>query len=243
MKKSYYLSQKADERKTWLNNFAAKIGGYATLFGLTTAEVTAITTMAAFYSYIIDLALQVKGFKENLTDFIKILSSSPEGTTLPAVPTFTPGTAPTASVAGIFPFITRIVKRIKAHENYKTNIGEDLRIIGDEQELDESTLKLDIAAEAQGNGVQISFKKNGADGAHIYSNPIGRFATDEWELIGVDFHSPYLDSRAVETAGKPENRRYMAKPVVDDKEVGLTSKIVSVTYGPELITGTRVVTN
>ena len=44
--KNPYLPRKEAKRVTWLNNFSSKVGGYATLFGITPLEVKLIVAMA-----------------------------------------------------------------------------------------------------------------------------------------------------------------------------------------------------
>ena len=131
MRKKHYLPFSAPERVIWLNNLAAKIGGYATKYGLTTAEVDAIVAMALFYSYWVNLAEQAKTFREDITKFIGTLSIAPAGTVLGTPPAFSPAAAPPSTDAGIFTFISGIVQRIKATVGYSENDGEDLGIIGD----------------------------------------------------------------------------------------------------------------
>jgi hypothetical protein len=241
--KIHYLPKPASERRTWLNTFASLISGYATKYNLTTAEVNAILAMAVFYSYWVDVADSAKDFKESITQFLATLSIAPAGTPLPTLPAFNPATPPTSTDAGIFTFIAGIVKRIKGHAAYSTTDGEALGIIGDEQEFDAATFKSELKAFPQLDGVKITFTKLGVDACNIYSNPIGKYDTDEWEKLGTDFHSPYLDTRPAEKIGVPENRRYMGRGVLDDKEIGIDSDVVRVVYGTTFVTGSRPVAN
>ena len=52
-----YIPNSDSDRSVWLNNFSTKINTYATLVGITAAEVTAIQKDAAMYVYIINMAL------------------------------------------------------------------------------------------------------------------------------------------------------------------------------------------
>jgi hypothetical protein len=241
--KTHYLPRTADQRRTWLNTFSSKISGYATKYGLTTAEVNSILAMALFYSYWVDVADQAKTFKEKITKFMGTLSFAPTGAPLGEVPAFAPATAPATTPAGIFTYIGGIVQRIKGHADYAENDGQDLGIIGDEQEFNEDTFKPELKAFVQLDGVKITFTKKAADAMNIYGNPIGSENPEEWELLGTDFHSPYLDSRPPAKTGTPENRRYMGRAVIDDKEIGVNSDEVKVVFGTTQITGGRPVVN
>lgn len=236
MKKKYYFPTTAPERVIWLNNFAAKISGYASAFGISAAEVSAIIAMAVFYSYLINFAKQAKKFKEDITKFIGLLSFASEGTPLGPMPAFTPAVAPPVTTSGIFTFIGGIVQRIKSNKaEYTEGIGEDLGIVGDEQVFPGDDFQSEITAKAVIDGVKITFTKNGVDGANVYGNPIGGTDPLAWEKLGFDMHSPYFDTRPLAKAGTPEDRRYMVRGVLDDMEVGKDSKVVQVTFSPATI--------
>ena len=230
MKKTYLPRREAD-RVIWLNGFAQKIGSYATLFGITPAEVTAIGKMAVIYAYIINLIAQVSDFGKNLTKFKNNLSIAPNGTTLPAIPTLTPAAAPALTQAGIFTFINGIVGRIKSNTaNYTDSIGEDLGIIGEDIAFKESDFKSVISAEAKKDFVVVNFTKKGVDGVNVYSHPIGSTDANVWEKLGLDNHPPYYDSRPLANVGQPEIRAYKVMGVINDEEVGDWSNIATATY-------------
>jgi hypothetical protein len=230
MKKNY-LPRAEAARVIWLNNFAGKIGTYATLFGITPAEVAAIGKMAVIYSYIINLIAQVNTFAKDLTGFKNILSIAPNGATLSALPTFTPAAAPALTQAGIFTYISGIVGRIKSNTaNYTENIGKELWIIGEDIEFKESDFKSVISAEAKKDYVVVNFTKKGVDGVNIYSHPIGSTDANAWEKLGMDNHPPYYDSRPLANAGQPEIRAYKVMGVINDEEVGDWSDVVTATY-------------
>jgi hypothetical protein len=230
MKKKPYLPGPEDQRVTWLNNFASKIGNYAAMFGITAAELTMIAGFAAMYAYIIGLMQTVETFKEDLTTYKNILSRAPSGTPLGAPPTVTIPVAPATTASGIFTVIGGIVQRIKGYKNvYTTAIGQDLGIIGDEISFDQNTYKMDIkGAQWTNQGVKVTFVKGEVEGANVYSriNGVGNFVK-----LGFDGSSPYVDTRPLSVPGNPENREYLVKPVLDDEEIGLPSDVVSVTVG------------
>jgi hypothetical protein len=60
----------------------------------------------------------------------------------------------------------------------------------------------------------------------VYSRLKGASA---WTFLGVDLHSPYLDSRPVAN-GTPETREYMVRGIIGDDEVGVPSDITSTVF-------------
>lgn len=230
MKKPYLPTREA-ERVTWLNNFNTKIGGYATTFGITAAEVLILKNMAVLYSYTINLIEQSKSFTQELTKFKNVLSIAPNGTTLGALPVLTPPVAPALSPAGAFTFVGGLVKRIKGTTaSYTEAIGEDLGIIGDETSFDENTFQTTLKGMSLPGNNEISFTKKGVDGINVYSHPVGGTDPNVWEKLAFDSSSPYNDTRPLAVAGVPENRKYKGRGVIHDVEIGQWSDILSLTF-------------
>ena len=230
MKKNY-LPRAEAARVLWLNNFANKIGKYATLFGFTPDEVALIMKIAVFYAYIIGFIEQVNTFASNLVSFKNTLSIAPNGTSLGPIPSLTPLVAPPASPAGIFTYISGIVGRIKSNTTaYTDAIGKDLGIVGEEIEFKMAEFKPDISAKTQKGSVVITFTKKDLDGVNVYSRPVGSTDVNAWEFLALDNHSPYHDTRPLAVVGQPEHRQYRVHGVYDGIETGLVSKIVEVVF-------------
>jgi hypothetical protein len=51
-------------------------------------------------------------------------------------------------------------------------------------------------------------------------------------FLARDTNSPYVDNRPLADASKPEMRRYMAKFVIGDQEVGYESDAITVAVTP-----------
>ncbi|HKR05265.1 MAG TPA: hypothetical protein VJY62_11590 [Bacteroidia bacterium] len=231
MKKKFYLPTRETERVTWLNNFAGKLGGYSATFGITAGEVTTVNDMAALYSYIINLIEQSKTFTQELTKFKNTLSVAPPGTSLGPLPVLTPAVAPALTQAGIFTFIGGLVMRIKGTKgSYTPAIGEDLGIIGDETTFDAANYKTTLKGKSLPGNNEISFSKEGVDGINVYSHPVGSTDPNAWEKLAFDSSSPYNDTRALANPGVPENRKYRARGVINDVEIGQWSDILSLTF-------------
>jgi len=231
MKKKFYLPTQEGERVTWLNNFAAKLPAYAAAFGITAAELSIVAAMALIYSFIINLIAQSRAYTQELTQFKNLLSIAPSGSTLGTLPVLTPAVAPPLTQAGIFTFIGGLVMRIKGTKDFYTPaIGEDLRIIGDEITFDEANFKTTLKGKSLPGNNEISFVKSETDGVNVYSHPVGSTDPNVWEKLAFDTSSPYNDTRALANAGVPENRKYRARGVINDVEIGQWSDILSLTF-------------
>jgi len=126
--------------------------------------------------------------------------------------------------------LRNLAQRIKPHPAYTPAKGQTLGIIGPEDTTDLTTAKPTLVIVSLGQGVtEISFNKSVSDGVAIYTQ---RGAETAWTFLSRDTSSPYVDNRALLVAGQPELRRYRAKYLLGDEEVGLWSDDASGTAQP-----------
>jgi hypothetical protein len=230
-KKKHYLPRRDPDRVIWLNNFAAKIGNYATMFGISPTEVTNVVNMAKYYEYIITLIADEKAFAKQLTSYKNALSVAPYGTVMGATPKFQPPAAPTVSIGGIFTYVGGLSQRIKATTaNYSENIGKDLGIIGTDALFKKDDYVPSVKAKAKVGMVEVRFSKKNVEGANIYSHPVGSTDMNVWVKLGFDGHPPFYDKRPLAVAGQPEKRQYQLRGVLNDEEIGQWSNMVEVVF-------------
>jgi hypothetical protein len=222
-----YFKMPQAELPAWFSNFAAKLSTHMTALGLAQADVDQATADSAIVQLSIDGVTGVKDHLKSWVDFKNLELYGPVGDPTPAVPyPTTPGGTPVAP--GIITRTRDLVTRIKAAANYTDVIGEDLRVIGSE-ETPPAEIKPQCSAEPQPNfQTQISFVKGNFDGVTIESQ---RGSETVWQQIGIDMHSPYLDTRAPEVAGQPEERRYRLRYIDNDVPVGVYSDTLTATVG------------
>src|SRR3990172_2877256 len=119
MGKQPYLPKEDVLKVTWLNNFAAKFGGYAPLFGFVAADITSVTNDKNMWAYIVNIIEQNKADMKEFTQYKTILRNGPFGTPTATFPVFTPGAAvPTIVEADIFGRIGKMVQIIKGKTAY-----------------------------------------------------------------------------------------------------------------------------
>ena len=122
-----------------------------------------------------------------------------------------------------------LANRVKLHKNYTATIGEQLGIEGAVDATDLSTANPQLKVKSQPNAVaELTFVKSKADGVNIYSQ---REGDTDWKFLARDTFSPYVDNRPLLVAGKPEVRRYKARLLVNDQEIGEPAEI-TVTVRP-----------
>lgn len=224
-----YLPRRDSDRVTWFNNFDSKFGGYASLLGFTSDEVTGISKDAAMFAYCVGQVVLFKTEKQERVKFKNLVSNGAIGIPIgdfPSVPTIP--APPEAVPAGIFKRLAKTVQRIKNHPKYNDIIGKDLGIIGAEDIFDEDTYKTKLTAEVFPGFVRISFTKGNVEAVNIYCRLDGE---TQWVFLATDHHSPYNDTRPLADPNTPETREYMGMGVIDDEEIGQPSDIVSVVFG------------
>lgn len=226
----FYVPDTEPKKVIWLNNLSQKLSEPGSTeptrgedLGLSAAEVTQTGKDAAMYAFCISNQENFKGEKQERTEYKNLAASGPEGVPMAAYPVSTPVSPPEAVPQGIFKRVTQLVGRIKKAANYSTTIGEDLRIIGDEDTFDPATFKPGLTVENTQQGRLLKFEKENTDGVNVYSREKGQTV---WTLLGRDNFSPYLDARIF---ARPTALEYKVTSVIQDEEIGVDSDIVEIT--------------
>ena len=129
--------------------------------------------------------------------------------------------------AGIFSRFTAAVRRIKAHHNYNDSIGEQLRIVGDEQALDRLTLKPVLTIVLDSGRPIIKWKKGPhADGLKLF---VDRTNSGNFTLLAIDMEPDYMDTTALPAGVNSAIWKYKAIYVLGDEEAGQHSEVAAIT--------------
>jgi hypothetical protein len=202
MAKQDYIPKTDGDLLAWHDNFKTQIAAVAATFGLTAAEVTAVSdrntdlhTTATAANFAKAIAQAKTAEKQN---------SFRLGTTEARAPS----------------------NRCKTHPAYTAALGQQLGIISPEDttDLNNSKPTLQAAAVVVGS-VTISFNKSISSGVRILTK---RGAETAFTLLAVDTASPYIDTRT-NLAASPELRQYQAQYLLGDDPIGLVSDILDVT--------------
>ena len=224
-----------NELMLWHRNFAARFAAHATALGFTQAEVDAVQADDAMLSYLVgDLLPTYAGALQARTVYKNRIKEGPVGApagSLPPAPNMT--APPTAVPPGILPRVRQLVARIRVAPGYTEAVGADLGIVGADTSTSDApdmtarpTAKAHAIAAYQ---VQVDFSKGRFDGVFIESRRTGE---TDWTGLGVDNYSPFIDTRPLLEAGKPEVREYRLRYVLRDQPVGDWSDIISATARP-----------
>lgn len=221
-----YLESTDEKLAIQMTNFGSKIGGYATNFALTPAEVSGVQDDAAFFSWSVSNLRRIETHKQNWTAFKNILKKGEANATVNTVPAIPLLEAePTAVAPGVLFRFTTIVNRVKAHPAYTTAIGQNLGIEnGTKAKVNTDAAQPALKVAIRGGKVNLIWKKSGFSGIVIEKDSGKGFVT-----LDKDFSPDFIDNSPMPAQGESAVWKYRASYLVGDDKVGIMSDIVSVT--------------
>lgn len=226
MATQFYLPKKDEDKKTWLNTFAAKLPSHAANLSVSAAEITSVQNDAAALVYWLGNIDLFATEKEERVQYKNILRDGPIGTPGGVVPsTPTPPAPPATVLPGIFPRVTTLIGRIKKSPNYNDSIGKDLGIIGAEQVIDTVSMKPKLKLVLKGGQVEVQWQKGDADAIRIEKS----VGTGAFVFVAVDTEPHYVDTTVFPAT--PVTWRYRAIYLMSDHPVGQWSDVASITVG------------
>lgn len=237
-RKKYYLPSEDGKLATWFQNLSSKIGGYASKYGLSAAEVTFIQEAAAFFIFWYTALSQLKAAVQKVTAYKKeILHGVKAGGSPSVVPNdIVYGTPPTAVSPGILVIVRSIAARIKKHQGYTIADGEDLRIEGDENSEDLNSLTPVFKIEMKSGHPDLIWKKGLSEGVKIKKGILSKGETPPtdggnvaFSLLAIDTQPNYLDTSALPPFGQSVVWVYTMIYILGDEEIGNWSPVQFVT--------------
>jgi hypothetical protein len=123
-----------------------------------------------------------------------------------------------------------MTKNVKNNTAYTPELGDKLGIEGAEDTTDMTQQQPKLTVNAKSNGVvEVGFNKMLAEGVHIQTMRDGDAG---YGFLASETHTPYIDNRPLQVAGKPETRHYKAVFFMNKAEVGNPSDVVTATAQP-----------
>ena len=208
MAKQDFIPPKDNDFLVWHDRFKTEVTANLAAAGLVAADATQVNTD--------NIDVHAKAAASNLADAAAKQATADKN----------------ASRKNLEARTRALVRRIKAAPGYTVALGELLGIIGPEDSTNLSTAKPILqGVDKHGGRVEISFNLLTSEGVNIYSQ---REGDADFKLLNRDNHSPYVDTRPLLVAGKPELRQYRAIYVVGDQEVSRFSDDLTVNCSPSV---------
>lgn len=225
-----YLPSDDLGKSRFLNNYAAKLSNYAAILNMDAANIRQLGSDAANFSISLNAVATIQSFSKTVTTFKNSLrDGTANGGAIgdaPKQPVI--GTYSLPLVGNIFGRLAKQVQAIKAHPNYTVAMGNDLGIVGSEQQpIDPASLTPVLGHNFQAGKPNVTWKKSIHQGVHIY--------VDRGDGKGfgnmpyTDTKPDFLDEYPLPPAGQTALWKYKAIYIDEDVEVGNISNELSVT--------------
>jgi hypothetical protein len=210
-----------------LNTFNSRLSTYSTLFGLTTAEVSASAADAAYYKYVVDNQISHENRYHDWVSYKNLARKTSGNDVLGAPPAaLVVAAPPTPTVqSGIENRFRTLAQRIKSHGAYNTSIGEDLGIEAPSTTVDLDNKKAVLKIKQVAGHPFIEWKKDGIDALELYGTDD---TTGNYVLLGTISGKSFEDNRPLPPTGQSKLRKYKAIYRHKDKQIGHWSDEVSV---------------
>ena len=230
MAKSNYIKQNGDAFAAQLRQFKLAITPYATLLGLTPAQVAGQAADADYFTFLLACLLGMSNGAQQWTgwkDLVRGGGTAP-ASGAPVLPVFP--TAVAAVALGIEVRFRALVQLIKKNANYNPTIGEALGIEGQEQTgPDLATVQADLKVEIIGTHVSIPWGWGG-NGKYLDLLEIEVDRDGQgFKLLTYDTTPGYDDNAPFPAT--PTKWSYRAIYRVGDARLGVWSATVSVVVG------------
>ncbi len=233
MRRKPYFPSRIAERGPWFGNFGTQLPLANALLDQDPAVVAARVADAKYCEFACGAWLTWA--RENGTQATAAIDEllDEAGDVPYALPVFTPPALPAGVVAvppGALRRIQDFVAMLKRSPQYTDVIGQQLKIIGDEDAAEHLVPEFTLETERGGGCecVKVRFKKHGHKGVVVFC----RRGNGDWEMLGIDLVSPYDDERPMLNPLQPEVREYRLQFYDDDGPNGSFSPVQRVTVSP-----------
>lgn len=205
MKRIYnsFVPKKDADIAVWARNFITKIAVIGPKVGLTQDQITKLQQYAQELVDAVDKVEQKKREQEQAV------------------------TAKDAAKIDTMQALRTGIANLKTLDGYTDDLGGELGIIGGSATMDGDAIKAGIRLKTSNHAVKVLFNKRRQPGVNIYSRPKG---TNGWDKLGYDVASPFLDTRPLADATKPEVREYMVICSNGKEEIGKPSDIATIVF-------------
>ena len=236
MPKKYYLPRSEADRRTLVNTLADNLSGaYATKYGISSDDLTALGNFRLWYNWCGDALDYTRQRSQGYTQFRDALAygannaagdlTPPVAFTLPAFPSAGTPAVTITPVANGFKLVAAIVNQIKGSTKYEVADGEALGIEGPQiAALDPATTKPAIKAViGSGGKVEVQWKKQGFTGVRL---EVDR-GNGQWVFLAIDTEPHYIDTLTL-APGTTALWKYRAIYLMGDTEFGQWSDAASI---------------
>lgn len=223
---NYYLPRDDQSKSLWLQNFVAKLPGYAIKYGIESQKISDLQADSEFFTDLLYYKNRIDEYSRKLTAYKKEVRDNSESSDVsifpaPPLPNFN---APTSN--GIFKRATNIANRIKGHLEYTVSDGMDLGLIGIDPTSSMKSVTCEIALRlAAGGHPEIIWKKQSFTSIEIWADRMG---DGKFERIDITFKPNYIDKHPLPPSGISAIWAYKAIYRKGDEQIGQWSSVKTI---------------
>ncbi len=233
-----FFPRRSNEQAIWYGRFGRALHELAPILDLPPVEVTGIIIDALYLEHCLRVQVsQVRSFNKAVTAAMRQLVHG-QGTEPVVMPSYKAPALPGAvgGLPAVVPVrpgahqrIMKFIQIIKARPAYTRALGKQLGVVGagEAAAVLAPTFTVETLTAPQGQHVRVRFRKHGRKAVVIFSRRGG----GDWEMLGVDMKSPFIDKRPPLVAGRPETREYRLQFFEDDRVTGNFSTVATITVG------------
>lgn len=201
-----FVPDSAQNTRDWADNYLTELPAIATRISWPAPSVAALTVALMA---IRDAAQDVLDAQNVLKNKMGLLSQ--------------------ARVANL-PSIRQSTANLKTTPGFTDGDAATLDVATSSSTFDPASYKPQIKVEAHPGYNELTGKKRGVQALNFYVRIKG---VGPWTLLAAKRATfPFSDDTPPATAGKPEEREYMAMGVMNDEEIGQASDIVTAVFRP-----------
>ncbi|QQS28155.1 MAG: hypothetical protein IPM47_14950 [Sphingobacteriales bacterium] len=231
MATEYYLPNSDDGRNGWLNNFNTKLPEHATALEIDAPTLAYVNNATLVIDYVLTLERALKANSSEWTAYKRVHIRGKAGEPVSGIPTLvTLGTPPTAPTEPVMARIIKLVQIIKNHPNYTESIGRDLKVIGPDSTVTDTTnWQPKLKAVLNAGKVLLKFTKGKAESTDFY---VDRGHGLGYVKMDYTVTSSFEDPITLPVGSAPEIWTYRAVFRYGGVQVGMLSLPVSIVVVP-----------
>lgn len=220
-------------RLAWAENMELRLPSFGAELGFSAEQIDAVIADCRMMRFVILNAWEAKTHSKVANNYKRaILGNRKTKAALSPPPAFTPIELPDViTMSGVLKRLQNAAALMKLSANYSSIIGEQLRIVSSKgASFSPDAGKPKAKSKALINSVvRLDWIKGKFHGVFVESQ---RGGETTWTRLDTDTRSPYIDARPPLEAGKPEERRYRLRYLLNDKLVGEWSDTIIVITKP-----------
>lgn len=226
---SSYMPTTDGGKAELLEHLAATLPKYAELLEISASDLDMLKNNASIFRHALNILYALQSYTQHWTEFKNQLRDGGGfGNVDWPLPFKQDENVQPVLIYGIIPWLSALIKRIKAHRNYTAAIGQDLWLIAAAHVFDPNSLKPVLSSQIKVGHPVIVWIKGKAHALEIW---VDRGDGNGFVFMAVNMEPNTTDNAPLPAAGVTAIWKYKAIYRFHDEPVGQWSDVISVMVG------------